>query len=63
MDDHPLIGLVQRLMDRTDLSQAEADRLVREAWDAGVAEGERRQAADLAAAHREVAELRSGSKG
>ncbi|MFJ8746265.1 hypothetical protein ACIRL2_43815 [Embleya sp. NPDC127516] len=43
----------------TGLDQAAAEQLVRRMWDAGVAEGTRRMAADLAAAHLEIAELRA----
>ncbi|MFI6985479.1 hypothetical protein ACIBSV_43935 [Embleya sp. NPDC050154] len=41
------------------LAQAAAEALVRVVWEAGVAEVNRRVAADLAASHREIAELRS----
>jgi hypothetical protein len=55
---HPIVELTELVMRETDLSQAEAKALVQRIWDAGVAEGTRRMAADLAAANRETEELR-----
>ncbi|MFJ8745794.1 hypothetical protein ACIRL2_41360 [Embleya sp. NPDC127516] len=59
MDEHPIVTLTHRVMAVTGLDQAAAEQLVRQVWEAGVAEGTRRMAADLAAAHREIAELRA----
>jgi len=39
MDEHPLLDLTSRLTEVTDLSRADAMRFLREAWNAGVAEG------------------------
>ncbi|MFJ8746619.1 hypothetical protein ACIRL2_45685 [Embleya sp. NPDC127516] len=58
MDEHPIVTLTHRVMVATGLEQTAAEQLVRQVWEAGVAEGARRMAADLAAAHREIAELR-----
>ncbi|MEU0937620.1 hypothetical protein [Embleya sp. NPDC005971] len=59
MGEHPIVRLTERVMRATGLGQAEAEALVRQAWDAGVAEGTRRMMADLAAAQREAADLRA----
>jgi hypothetical protein len=55
---HPKVEFTELLMRDTELSQAEANALVQRVWDAGVAEGTRRLMDDLAAANREIEELR-----
>jgi len=39
MDEHPLLDLTSRLTEATDLTRTDAMRFLREAWNAGVAEG------------------------
>lgn len=57
--EHPIVTMTARVIQATGLDQAAAEALVRQAWDAGVAEGTRRMMADLADAHREIADLRA----
>ncbi|MGW1996455.1 hypothetical protein [Embleya sp. NPDC001921] len=59
MDERPIVPLTYRVMVATGLDQTAAEQLVRRVWETGVAEGTRRMAADLAAAHREITELRA----
>ncbi|OPC84201.1 hypothetical protein B4N89_27655 [Embleya scabrispora] len=59
MNEHPIVRLTERVMQATGLDQAQAEALVRQVWDEGVAEGTRRMMADLAAAQREAADLRA----
>jgi len=60
---HPIVELTELVMRETELDQARANALVRRIWDAGIEEGTRRMADDLAAANRETEELRRALDG